>query len=135
MITLQRQLSEGIPRPLQRRVHTDREAYNHKHLSNEKNIRSQGQKKQKAVQQKCYYKYNKVSGHDTKDCKDLLEARRTNPEGIKSMNMWTGKNKEMKNVKLRQRIDKPEKDDPKRHRVHREIAIVSRGIPKKRTPI
>ncbi|MED6183211.1 hypothetical protein PIB30_035905 [Stylosanthes scabra] len=95
------------------------------------NTRSQGHKKQKTLQQKCYYKYNKVSGHDTKDCKDFLEARETNHEIKKSMNMWTCKSKEMKNIRLRlrQRIDRPEKDDPKRHRVHREIAIVTGGIP------
>ncbi|MED6144676.1 hypothetical protein PIB30_017777 [Stylosanthes scabra] len=93
-----------------------------------------GQQKQKALQQECYYKYNKVSGHDTKDYRDLLEARQTNPEGIKSMNMWTGKSKEMKNIRLRQIIDRPEKDDPKGHRVYREIAIVSGGIPEEENP-
>ncbi|MED6156617.1 hypothetical protein PIB30_015929 [Stylosanthes scabra] len=35
------------------------------------------------------------------------------------MNMWTDKSKEMENIRLRQRIDRPEKDDPKGHRMHR----------------
>ncbi|MED6161520.1 hypothetical protein PIB30_061513 [Stylosanthes scabra] len=41
----------------------------------------------------------------------------------------------MKNIRLRQRTDRPEKDDPKGHRVHREIAIVSGESQKKGTPI
>ncbi|MED6154895.1 hypothetical protein PIB30_000397 [Stylosanthes scabra] len=50
------------------------------------------------------------------------------------MNMWTGKSKEMKNIRLRQRIDRLEKDDPKGHRAHQEIAIVSGGIPEEGNP-
>ncbi|MED6127218.1 hypothetical protein PIB30_085950, partial [Stylosanthes scabra] len=88
----------------------------------------------KTLQQKRYYKYNKVSGHDTKDCRDFLEARQTNPEIKKSMNMWTCKSKELKNIRLRQRIDRPEKDDPKGHRAHWEIAIVSGGISEEGNP-
>ncbi|MED6193526.1 hypothetical protein PIB30_020328 [Stylosanthes scabra] len=40
----------------------------------------------------------------------------------------------MKNIRLRQRIERPESDDHKGHRVHREIAIVSGGIPEEGNP-
>ncbi|MED6126463.1 hypothetical protein PIB30_078755 [Stylosanthes scabra] len=88
-----------------------------------------------------YCKYHKQNEHDTKECRDLLEFVE---QGLKNgkFHEYTGKYRQKDDDRrVRQRVNNPEskadrkKDDSKERGVHREIAMISGGIPEVGSPL
>ncbi|MED6227485.1 hypothetical protein PIB30_114052, partial [Stylosanthes scabra] len=81
-----------------------------------------------------YCKYHKQHGHDTEECRDLLDFVE---EGLKNgkFREYTGRHRNRDDDRrVRQRQNSPEpksekrRDEPKERGVHREIAMISGGI-------
>ncbi|MED6181102.1 hypothetical protein PIB30_016440 [Stylosanthes scabra] len=86
-----------------------------------------------------YCKYHKQNGHDTEDCRDLLEFV---DKGLKKgkFHQYTGRSSDRRDERsTRQRADSPEKstegkDEPKDGVVRREIKMISEGLPDEGNP-
>ncbi|MED6227352.1 hypothetical protein PIB30_112709, partial [Stylosanthes scabra] len=81
-----------------------------------------------------YCKYHKQHGHDTEECRDLLDFVE---EGLKNgkFREYTGRHRNRdddRRVRQRQNSSEPKsekrRDEPKERGVHREIAMISGGI-------
>ncbi|MED6148634.1 hypothetical protein PIB30_054851 [Stylosanthes scabra] len=89
--------------------------------------------------QNAYCKYHKQNGHDTEDCRDLLEFVE---KGLKKgkFREYTGRSGDRRDDRrTRQRADSPEKstkgkDDHKEGVVRREIKMISGGLPDEGNP-
>ncbi|MED6174177.1 hypothetical protein PIB30_066505 [Stylosanthes scabra] len=87
-----------------------------------------------------YCKYHKQHGHDTEECRDLLDFIE---EGLKNgrFREYTGRYRNRDDERrVRQRQNSPEpkaermRDEPKERSAHREIAMISGGIPDEGNP-
>ncbi|MED6145163.1 hypothetical protein PIB30_022473 [Stylosanthes scabra] len=86
-----------------------------------------------------YCKYHKQNGHDTEDCRDLLEFVE---KGLKKgkFREYTGRSSYRRDDRrTRQRVDSPEKsaegkDEPRDGVVRREIKMISGGLPDEGNP-
>ncbi|MED6222558.1 hypothetical protein PIB30_065559 [Stylosanthes scabra] len=90
--------------------------------------------------QSSYCKYHKQNGHDTEECRDLLDFVE---QGLKNgkFHEYTSRYKQRDDDRrVRQRMNSPEnnadkkKDEPKDHGTHCEIAMISGGIPEEGNP-
>ncbi|MED6196518.1 hypothetical protein PIB30_048245 [Stylosanthes scabra] len=87
-----------------------------------------------------YCKYHKQHRHDTEECRDLLDFIE---EGLKNgrFREYTSRNRNKDDERrVRQRQNSPEtkaerrRDEPKERNAHREIAMISGGIPDEGNP-
>ncbi|MED6127563.1 hypothetical protein PIB30_089198 [Stylosanthes scabra] len=87
-----------------------------------------------------YCKYHKQHGYDTEECRDLLDFVE---HGLKNgkFREYTGRYKSRDDeIRVRQRPNNPEpkterrKDEPRERGTHREISMISGGIPKEGNP-
>ncbi|MED6140731.1 hypothetical protein PIB30_096283 [Stylosanthes scabra] len=88
-----------------------------------------------------YCKYHKQNGHDTEECRDLLEFVE---QGLKKgkFREYTNRYKQRDDDRrVRKRVNSPEskadrkKDEPKDRGTHREIAMISGGILEEGNPL
>ncbi|MED6150268.1 hypothetical protein PIB30_070813 [Stylosanthes scabra] len=100
----------------------------------------EGHKKCTHGDRSLYCKYHKQTGHDTKECRDLLEFVE---QGLKNEKFCEYTNKYRQrddDRRVSQRVNSSEgkadrkKDDPKERSVHREIAMITWGIPEEGNP-
>ncbi|MED6168323.1 hypothetical protein PIB30_010656 [Stylosanthes scabra] len=88
-----------------------------------------------------YYKYHKQNGHDTEDCRDLIDFIE---QGLKKgkFREYTGRSNDRSDEKgTRQRVSSPDnkstggKDDHKEGTTRREIKMISGGLPDEGKPL
>ncbi|MED6177885.1 hypothetical protein PIB30_102335, partial [Stylosanthes scabra] len=87
-----------------------------------------------------YRKYHKQHGHDTEECRDLLDFVEQGLKNGKFPEYTSRYGNRDDERRVRQRTNSPEpktekrKDEPREHGTHHEIAIISGGFPKEGNP-